>query len=471
MRAGVMATLGLFGVLMGKPRSTATLLSGAVLVLLMLDPWLVWSIGFQLSVAATAGMVALGTPLAERLRRAMPGPLALAFGASLAAQLGVTPVLLFHFHEVPLITIPANIAAFPAVSPALLLGLLAAVAGLLWYQAGRIVAGLAMIPLCWLEGVANRLAKAPVSHLTSGGGPGVLIVGAAVFIGIAWWVRSRWRPPRAAVLVVVAMFPVFVWSTALSSGPPSGLSVRFFDVGQGDSALVSTPAGAHILVDGGPDPELVATDLAGQGVKRLDVVIATHPHADHIIGLPVVLARFPVGLMLEPGCPDTSSIQADLDTAIADEHVSVRYPRLGDSFTVGDVRLDVLSPDRCWVNTNSDPNNDSLVILLTYRSDTVLLGGEPEQPAQQQLLDESAPLHAELLKVPHHGAATSLPEVFQAVAAEIAVISVGPNTYGHPVPSTIAAIEATGAQVWRTDQHGDIVVLFGPRGPTVTADR
>ncbi|MEP7060025.1 MAG: DNA internalization-related competence protein ComEC/Rec2 [Actinomycetota bacterium] len=471
MRAGVMATLGLFGVLMGKPRGTATLLSGAIFVLLTLDPWLVWSIGFQLSVAATAGMVAFGTPMAERLARAMPRPAAFAFGASLAAQLGVTPLLLYHFHEVPLITIPANLAAFPAVSPALLLGLLAALIGLAWYPAGRVVAGLALVPLRWLEGVANRLAKAPVSHLTSGGGPGVLVIGTAVFVGTAWWVRTRWRPPRAAVVAAVALFPVLIWSTALSSGPPSGLTVRFFDVGQGDAALVSTPAGVHILVDGGPDDELVATDLAAQGVKRLDVVIATHPHADHIIGLPVVLARFPVGVVLEPGCPDTSSIQADLDTSIGQEHVPVRYPRLGDTFTVGDVRLDVLSPDRCWVETNSDPNNDSLVVLLTYRQDTVLLGGEPEEPAQQQLLDEGAPLHAELLKVPHHGAATSLPEFFQAVAPKIAVISVGPNTYGHPVPSTIAAIEATGAQVWRTDQHGDIVVLFGPRGPTVSSDR
>jgi competence protein ComEC len=471
MRAGVMATLGLFGVLMGKPRSTAALLSGAILVLLVLDPWLVWSIGFQLSVAATAGMVALGTALAERVARVLPRPVALALGASMAAQLGVTPILLFHFHEVPLITVPANLAAFPAVSPALLLGLLAALLGLVWYPAGRVVAGLAMLPLHWLEGVANRLAKAPVSHLTSGGGPGTLVVGAAVFVGAAWWVRSRWRPPRGLVVAAIAMFPLLVWSTALGSGPPGGLTVRFFDVGQGDAALVSTPAGAHILVDGGPDDELVATDLAAQGVKRLDMVIATHPHADHIIGLPVVLARFPVGVVLEPGCPDTSSIQADLDTAIEEERVPVRYPRIGDTFTVGDVRLDVLSPDRCWVDTNSDPNNDSLVILLTYRQDSVLLGGEPEEPAQQQLLDEAAPLHAELLKVPHHGAATSLPEFFQAVAPKIAVISVGPNTYGHPVPSTIAAIQATGAQVWRTDQHGDIVVLFGPRGPTVSSDR
>ena len=131
-----------------------------------------------------------------------------------------------------------------------------------------------------------------------------------------------------------------------------------------------------------------------------------------------------------------------------------------------------MSPDRCWTNTNSDANNDSLVILLRHGEDTLLMGGEPEEPAQQLLLDEHAPLHAELLKVPHHGAATSLPEFFQAVDAELAVICVGqPNDYGHPVPSTLQAIAATGAQIWRTDQHGTITVTFGSQGISVRSER
>ena len=171
-------------------------------------------------------------------------------------------------------------------------------------------------------------------------------------------------------------------------------------------------------------------------MKRLDVVVATHPHADHIVGLPAVLARVPVGLVLEPGCPDTSAIQADLDVRSPTStcRSATRAPATPSPSATP---LDVLSPDRCWAGTNSDPNNDSLVILLRTGEDTVLFGGEPEEPAQQALLDEGAPLHAELLKVPHHGAATSLPEFFQAVDAELAVISVGPNDYGHPVPSTL----------------------------------
>ncbi len=177
MRAGVMAALTLVGVLMGRPRSTASILAGAVLVLLALDPWLVWSIGFQLSVAATAGMVALATPLAERLRRFLPMPVALAAGTTIAAQLGVTPLLLFHFHEVPGVTIAANLAAFPAVSPALLLGIAASTVGLAWAAAGRLIAAVALVPMRYLETIANALAKAPVGYVTTRGGPLVLVIG------------------------------------------------------------------------------------------------------------------------------------------------------------------------------------------------------------------------------------------------------------------------------------------------------
>ena len=473
LRAGVMACLALVGVLAGRPRTTASILSAAVLGLLVIDPWLVWSVGFQLSVTATAGMVALASPLAERFGHFVPSPLAAAAGATISAQLGVTPILLYQFHEVPLVTLPANLAAFPLVAPSLLLGAVAAATGLAWLPLGKVVGAVAVLPMRWLELVADHLGKAPVGYLSSEGGPLVLIGGTVVVAAVVIWIRTGWKPPRTATAVAVAVLPVFVWASALGSGPPDGFTVRIFDVGQGDAALLTTPEGATVLVDGGPERDQVATELSALRIKRLDIVVASHPHADHIIGLPSVLARMPVGLLLEPGCEDEqpSPLQADLDRAIADEDVEVRNPRAGATFWLGLLRLDILSPDRCWMGTESDTNNDAIVVRATYDGHVVLIATEPEEPAQEVLLESGVDLHAEVLKVPHHGAATSVPEFFDAVDAEVAVVSVGENDYGHPTAFTLDALVASGAEVWRTDRHGTITVLFTGPTPSVESER
>jgi competence protein ComEC len=246
--------------------------------------------------------------------------------------------------------------------------------------------------------------------------------------------------------------------------------VRFFDVGQGDAALVTSPGGANVLIDGGPDADEVASRLAAVGVRRLDVVVASHPHADHIVGLPAVLARFSVGVVLEPGCLDEEgALRPGLLDAIADERVPLQHPRAGASYQVGDLAIDVLSPASCYEGTESDLNNDALVVRIRHPSGTVLFATEPEEPAQQDMLDAGVDLRADVLKVPHHGAATSLPQFFEAVQASVAIVSVGENPYGHPVGSTLDALGATGARVLRTDEEGDVVVTLDDGGVALDA--
>ncbi|MFM7718136.1 MAG: DNA internalization-related competence protein ComEC/Rec2 [Actinomycetota bacterium] len=462
LRAGVMAGIALVGVLLGRPRDGLALLASAALVLLVLDPFLARAVGFQLSVGATAGMVLLASPLADRLAF-LPRGVALGLGATLAAQLFVTPLLLAVFREVPLVTVPANLLAAPAVSPALLFGLAAAAVGVVVPPLGHALAPLAILPSRFLIGLADVLARAPVAWITSGGGPLVFLVGTGISVLVALGIRRRL--PRAAAAVGLAVLLAGSVASAVRAGPPDAFTVRFLDVGQGDATLLTTPGGATVLVDAGPDPDQVARELSALGVRRLDVAVATHPHADHVEGFASVLARFPVGLFLVPGCDDPSPTATDLARVLRDEHVTPVAVRPGDAFAVADLRLEVLSPDRCWEGSDSDPNNDSVVLVASVGASRVLLTGDVEKEAQRALLDRGADLRAAVLKVPHHGGATSLPEFLAAVGATIAVVSVGqPNDYGHPVEEVLDGMRAAGERVLRTDRLGTIVVtLSGPR--------
>ena len=461
LRAGVMAGIALTGVLLGRARSTAGVLAASVVVLLLLDPFLAGSLGFQLSVSATAGLAAMAGPLAAKLAW-MPRPLAVAVAATLAAQIGVAPLLLFAFGWIPLVAIPANVLAFAAVAPAMLLGLAAAATSPFLPWLGSLLAGLARLPLGYLEAVADRLASVPLPSLTSHGGVGALVVGGAILAVSVWWVRRDKRPiPRAVLLGAITVVPVVVFVSGLQAGAPGRLEIRFLDVGQGDAALVRSPAGATILVDAGPEPDDVANDLAALGVRRLDAVVATHAHADHIAGFPTVFARVPIGLVLEPGCRGTAPAYADFVDAIGDEEIPVRHPRIGDVFSIGDVRIDVLAPSVCA--PMGDENDDSLVTRISVGGDTVLFTGDAEVPEQTELLESGIDLRADVLKVPHHGGDTSVPELFAAVDAPVGSIGVGEeNSYGHPNARVLKLLGEAGTQVFRTDAPGDedIVVTF-----------
>ena len=470
LRASAMAGLALAGMFAGRPRSSAPLLGGAVLLLLVGDPWLARSVGFQLSVAATAGIVAFAGPLAARLWW-LPRPVAVAAAATLGAQAAVTPLLLVRFGVVPTATLLANLLAFPAVPPALFGGLAAAGAALVWVPAGRMLGGLAAFPLSYLEGVADRMARAPLPQVVSDG-PGLPVLVSVLTVVAVWRLRRGRRRVGSVVLLLVA--GAFLWPAAGRAGPPSVLTVTFLDVGQGDSAVIRPPDGATVLIDAGPDEQEVARDLARLGVRRIDMAVVSHAHADHVRGFPAIFARFPVALLVEPGCPaDDSPVYLDMLDAARAEQIPIRNPRGGERLEVGGLTFEVLGPDLC---STEEPNDNSLVLLVHPANDadphsSVLFTGDVEEPAQRDLVADGDPVAAAVLKVPHQGGATSVEEFFDAVGAEVAVVSVGPNEYGHPVPWVLAALRRSGALVLRTDRSGEVTVRFDPRGVLVESAR
>jgi competence protein ComEC len=464
LRASAMATIALVALASGRPRSPAPAFGAAVLTLLVLDPRLSRSVGFELSVAATAGIAAMAGPIAARLR-ALPKPLALAVSATLAAQAAVTPLLLLRFGVVPTGTLLANVLAFPAVAPALLLGVPAAVLGVLWPAAGRVLGGLATIPLDYLMAVADRTGRFPLPSMTSEGALLPLVVSLLVLLTI-WRLRRGRRPVVGAVVAVV--LTAAAWAMPLSEGERS-LTVTFLDVGQGDAAVVRSPGGATVLIDAGPEEDQVATDLARLGVTRIDLAVASHAHADHVAGFPAILARFPVSLLMDPGCPGDSPIHARFLRSVRDEEVRVEHPRGGDRFAVGDLSVEVLGPDEC--SSMSEPNDDSIVLRISLGQDSILFPGDAEVPAQQDMLDDRDPIEADILKVPHHGGDTSDPAFLEATGAMVAVLSTGENTYGHPHPAVIEVLRGAGMAIYRTDRAGDVTMRFTPDGAVVVGSR
>ncbi|MFN2589815.1 MAG: ComEC/Rec2 family competence protein, partial [Actinomycetota bacterium] len=472
LRAAVMAGLTMLGIFLGRPRSPPAIVGGAVLILLAFDPTLVYSIGFQLSVAATAGMALLTAPLTTRLSF-LPGPIGLAAAATISAQAGVTPVILYHFGAVPTVTLPANVLAFPAVAPGMLFGLAAGAAGLLWRPLGHALGVLSVAPLRYLETLADRLARSPLPSITSQTGRlGMFAVGICAVAAFGWWLRRGAKLSRRALIVVLVVLPAVVWTGAVRAGAPATVTATFFDVGQGDAALVRSPAGATVLIDGGPDPDVVATKLAALGVRRIDVMVATHAHADHVAGLPTVLARFPTGLVVEPGCEGDSPYYAEFLRAVRAAHVPVRHSRPPERIRAGDMVLEILGPGRCFVGSESDANNDSIVLRLRGPAASILFPGDAEEPAQTELLREHAVgLRATVLKVPHHGGNTSLPAFFRSVHAVVGVVSVGENRYGHPVPAVLTTLARSGMCVLRTDRIGDVTLVFGTDGVVLESRR
>ena len=460
LRASAMAGLALLGVAAGRPRETAGTLAWAVVILLLVDPRLARSLAFQLSAAATGGLLALTPAIAGGLGW-LPRPVALAAAATAGAQAAVTPLLLLAFGIVPGATLVANVLAFPAVGAAFLGGAAVSAVALVWPSLGSAAGVVAALPIVYLETVADRTARLAVPSLVGAGWLVPAIVGVAAYAAL-----RRAMPRRSAALLV--LLPFTVWAVAFRGAPPASLEVRFLDVGQGDAALVRTPDGATILIDAGPDEQEVATRLAALGVGRLDLVVASHAHQDHVQGFPAVFARHPVALLLDPGCPSESPSHLRMLDAAGYEEIPVHHPRGGERLRLGGLLIEVLGPDAC---APESANDSSIVLRLVYGTATILFVGDAEIPAQLDLLDDRDPVRAAVLKVPHHGSSTSDPSFLQAVDASIAVVSVGAdNDYGHPVPETLEALRASGARVLRTDLAGEVTVTFEGGSPMVASE-
>ncbi|NAZ88406.1 ComEC/Rec2 family competence protein, partial [Kineococcus indalonis] len=312
LRAAVMGAVGLAGLLAGRPARGVPVLAGAALALLVADPWLAREAGFSLSVLATAGLLLLARRWAARLQGAgVPRALAHAVAVPAAAQAVCGPVLVLLTPSVNPLSLPVNVLVAPAVAPATVTGLAATLVAAAWPAAGAVAVLPAGLAAQWVALVARRAADVPAALPVPAGAAGALVVAAGTVLLLsagALAVRgrrpgARGRRPLAAAAVLVVCAALLVrcaprWGGPAGPWPAPDWLVVGCDVGQGDAVVLRSGPRAAVLVDAGPDAELVDGCLDRLDVQRLDAVVLTHPHADHVDGLPGAVRGREVGQVL-----------------------------------------------------------------------------------------------------------------------------------------------------------------------------
>ncbi len=255
------------------------------------------------------------------------------------------------------------------------------------------------------------------------------------------------------------------------------LKVAFLDVGQGDSILIQAPNGQVMLIDGGRSANLaqsvIIPKLREWGAQQVDVLIPTHPDQDHIAGLAGVLENYPVKLAALTGQVHSTQIYERLLKDIRDKNVEALKVRTGTTIPFDpSVKVEVLGPDEAAVQSD-DTNNASIVIKLTYGTTSFLLTGDAEMPENKIILDHGFDVRSNVLKLGHHGSRTSTNESWLSkVQPQLGIISAGKdNSFGHPHPEVIAALEKLNIPYIRTDEHGTITVTSDGTTIHATSDR
>ena len=487
VRAVVMSTFFIGGLLFQRSAHPLNTLGIAALLLLSVRPPALFDVGFQLSMAAVAGIVTIHPQIVDNLPELWTASpvgrwLLSTVSVSAAATVATAPVLLFHFGWVSAAGLFLNVLGIPCTALALSSALALVGVGGVWPMAGVafgssadiFVDGLLLASregAMWLGWFGVRIFD------LEGWVLGALILGVFSFVQ---WSRSRyrWRCLIAACLFATAG----VWIGAIHRSAAPTLDVLFFDVGQGDAALVTTPEDRRILIDTGPrsfsgDPAVsysLLPYLEQRGVDHLDAVIVTHPDADHLGGLPGILRSVSVGRVYHNGQHADTELYRRTRRLLRTKKIPIQSLVRGDTIALGaSVRGEVLGPPPHPSQHGIETENGASVVLrLSYGTVDILLPGDIEAQTEANLLRTyGQQLESRVVKVPHHGSKTSSTVRFVQSVAEkktMAVVSVGAsNRFGMPSSRVLSRWESVGNDVWSTARHG--AVWFRTDGEEVWA--
>lgn len=432
----------------------------------------------------------LPSRLKQPVENAVAGSIGLSFRIwelfvlTIVLQLGMLPQMARDFHRITLAAPVVNLAAVPLMGVAVPFGFLTLASGLLFSPLGRILARLLEWLTLFLIHLVHWFAHFPRWSYRIPGPPAWIVLFFFIVL-VSLMAASRFKLPAREFISWVLCTGLFACALVIAVYPFAAhwsrgkLEVTILDVGQGDSEFVVSPGGKTLLIDGGgsfggfsgqessvgPDPgeESVSPYLWSRGFQKLDVVTLTHAHQDHIGGLTAILENFRVG-SLWIGREVNSPALKHLEELARQKKISIVHQARGSKLSWDGVEGEFLwpevSPDEVPSNAQ---NNDSLVLRLRYRNRAVLLPGDAEKQAENEMLTENSAdaLRADILKTGHHGSKNStVPEFLAAIRPHVAVISAGEeNPYGHPNREILERLKQAGIRILRTDREGAVHVL------------
>jgi competence protein ComEC len=492
VRAAAMGAVTLLGLMANRTGVALNTLAIAALAMMAFDPHMLKDVGFQLSVAATLGLILYAKPFesvtyrlltprfsSERAKQIV-GWISEALLLTLAAQILTTPLILWHFGRLSVVSLLTNVLILPIQSLVMVFGGAALVVGLALEPLGRVVGWGAYPWLNWTIRVVEWTARFPYASVPLElSDLGLLalyaLIGLLSILALldleprrALWQTLRARLSLTATMGGMALVTTVAWFAVLQF-PDDKLHVTFLDVGQGDAIFIETPGGAQILVDGGPDGSAVLSELGRQMPfwdRTLDLVVLTHPDADHLTGLIAVLERYGVRAVVAGHAPHKTDLLQTWETALATGGALPIQGQAGTRLELSDdITLDILHPVPNSSTANEDEinasttNDNSVVMRLVYRNVAFLLPGDVEAEVEQRLVRSGAYLRSTVIKVPHHGSKTSSSQAFLAAAQpQVAVISVGAdNDFGHPSRDVLQRLQDT-PHVYRTDRDGCVTI-------------
>ena len=451
LRAAAMAAVVLFAMSHRRAADSLPALGFAIAAVVIADPWQARDAGFALSVLATGGLLLAAPKIIALLQRFMPKKLAESLAPPIAAVLFCAPVLVALSGFLSPMSIIANLLAAPAVAPITVLGFIAALIHPFLPGISVVLILIIRVPAAFIGFVAKWSASFSVLELGKGASGFLAIV---VFALCIWIFRTFFRKHRKVIaILLVALLVTSNWATRF---PGIDWQVGNCDIGQGDAMVINLGKHRGVVIDVGPDAQLIDRCLKQFGITQVSILILTHFHADHIEGLPGLLKGRSVGqvwvspqinpafesdrvqswLKEIPQIPVTAGFTAQIQGERGAINLQAIWPKLGAQDT---------------------PNNSSIVMKINSADFSLLAAGDIEPIAQSQLVQQLS--QVDLYKVAHHGSRYQDLNFMQALSPRISIISVGKdNTYGHPAPQTIAALSRIGSTVYRTDLDGALAI-------------